>query len=86
MLSRETSELGTVGVIIFLLIVGGALKRFRSFSRKQGDASRLGEAYIVSIGVFLVGGLFISVLYYPLIWVWIALGLSTMHVYSEETG
>lgn len=76
------SETGTLGAILYLYILFVLplkLYRMQSISLEDGEDDDyryirlMSRALIVSMGVFIVAGAFISVAYYPHIFIWIAL-------------
>lgn len=79
------SEHGTVGVLLFAMILGGTATRLRRIRRttltRQDDPAARSELLLASaiaagaVGV-LASGVFLSVLYYPVLWALIAMGWS----------
>ncbi len=60
-------ELGILGGGIYFLIILNLLRTY--FHRyRNSSALLIRNSAIISIGVFLVGGVFLSVLYYPFLW------------------
>jgi|GEM_PF-465879 len=80
------SEYGTVGVIAFIAIAGGLLRRLNRLRRRclaleeTGDSPPelrlLAQGFIAGFLAFLASGAFISVFYYPHIWLFIGMVLA----------
>jgi O-antigen ligase len=75
---QALSELGIPGTILFLLLVASCLRlnaRTRKYLLEQGSGKPTGFEYYLAMGLdmalvgFLVSGAFLTVLYYPHLWV-----------------
>jgi putative inorganic carbon (HCO3(-)) transporter len=82
---QAVSELGFTGLLILLAIV---VKIFALNFRTRGMAERLGNGFLRSCALglnasmvgFLVSGQFVSVLYYPYLWIGLALTIALYNV------
>lgn len=85
-------ELGSAGIIVFLLILKQIFGRLRRIIRVAGeheslhDFVLLAKALLVSTVAYLVTGAFISVLYYPPFWYLIGFVLTLEQVANAEIG
>lgn len=87
-------EQGTIGVLIFSMILWEVLKRLRRSLAKavpvsqhldEGLVDTAARATFVSLAAFLVTGIFISVLYYPPFWYAIGISFSIASLSSAST-
>jgi len=91
-------ELGTVGVILFALMLFSTFKDLRSirhgvekqFNRPSENERSTKIKYLTlalegSVVAFLTSGAFISVLYYPCFWIWMAMVVALKQVESNLT-
>ncbi|SFM53546.1 O-antigen ligase [Marinobacter zhejiangensis] len=69
------TDTGILGLLIYSFILISALKIGRSFSRSEGEVkfSMVGRAFNLSLIGFVVAGQFVTVTYYPFLWIHLAL-------------
>jgi len=76
-------ELGLIGgAVYFSIIINMLLMYFHKFN--DFSAEILKNSIIISVGVFLVGGVFLSVLYYPFLWYMLAMLVALDRVQAKS--
>lgn len=87
------SEVGTIGGILYfyiLFIMPLKLYRLQSVSKGNGETAiyirLISRALIASMGVYIVSGAFISVAYYPHVFIWVAMYSILMRLSENASG
>lgn len=88
-----TAELGIIGISVLLYLLyltfRGHLEIQKLFLTRGDDKSWLyyvSQASMVSLIAYCVGGMFQSILYYPMLYILIAIAVATKQIITKETG
>jgi putative inorganic carbon (HCO3(-)) transporter len=90
--TQVSSELGILGLIVYLIFMISPFRKLRAIERLQFDADRLDWFYYMSIGLqasvigYMVTSFFASVAYNWFIYYLIAYAVAFRRIYSVETG